>query len=514
MEKWAGNGAMNAQKWILAALSGVLLVVSFPNFELTMAAWFALVPLIFAVREQNFGGAFQLGYVAGAVWFLGSLYWLTHVTVLGYVALCAVLALYVAIWAALVAKWLPNGESVLANLAFCAVASAAWVALEWARGTILGGFPWNFIGASQYRLLPLIQIADITGVYGVSFVLGFINASFFFMFAHFARQWRDRAARRRPHWEFFAAMAIFGASCGYGVLKLRETPTQDVGALDVALVQGNIPQTLKWDPSERPMILQRYADLTGQAALLKPEIIIWPETATPDPLRYDAEIYGLLTNLIAQTDAHFLVGTVDLAPFSEPPEYFNAAVFMEKSGDIQNIYNKIHLVPFGEYVPWEKWLPFLRWFTPITGSFQSGRELTIFTVPENGEKFGALICFEDVVPNLVRKFVQNGAQFMVNLTNDGWFKESAAPFQHAANAIFRAVENRVPLIRSTNTGFTCVIGPHGNIIASARAFETGILRVSVPIPPPRAPTFYTKHGDIFAFSCIGLAVLAAFRVRK
>jgi apolipoprotein N-acyltransferase len=287
-------------------------------------------------------------------------------------------------------------------------------------------------------------------------------------------------------------------------------PDESPRTLRVALVQGNIPQSLKFDPAEKPMTFERYRTLTERALVLKPELIIWPETAMTDPLRYDPSSYALVTDLVARADAPLLTGTIDVTG----PTAFNAAVLTQPDGRITGIYHKIHLVPFGEYIPLKHLaVPLLKWLGPKDYEasddygFACGSEYTLFEA--GGLQFGTVICFEDTLPDLYRRFVQRGADFMVNITNDAWFKHSPASEMQLANAVFRAAETHRPLVRVTNNGVTCVVDEFGGVNPQTRLapFTDGTMVCELMVPRTAGLTFYTMHGDWFAGACVLLSVL-------
>ena len=439
-----------------------------------------------------------------------------------------------------------------------AAGTAGWVTLEWIRGWFLfGGFGWNGLGVSQHQLLPLIQLASVTGVYGVSALVCLINFGFFFTFRRFARQVVHKTPARRPNLEFYAAML---AVCGvfvWGMRQIHRSPAPRT--LRLALVQGNIPQTLKFDPGEKPMVLDRYRTLTERVMAMKPDMILWPESATPEMLRYDADSFSLVTNLAQRSGAYLLTGTLDATPYSSPIEVFNGAMLMGPDGALDGIYHKMHLVPFGEYVPLRKIFPMMRRLTPIADSFERGTEYKVFQIPapspsvtlsqpsrspestkgkgltadsaeifrvaqnDNGAgalRFGVVICFEDTVPELYRRFVVRGVDFMVNVTNDAWFRDSPAAEMHLANAVFRAVETRRPLVRCTNNGITCIVDEFGGIDPQSRLapFTDSALVCELSLPRATELTFYTRYGDWFVSLCAAISVgclgVVAWRNRR
>jgi len=541
-------------RWLLPIATGVLLALAYPPFNISQLAWLALVPLLFAAQRCDRGEAFRRGYIAGLVFFGATVWWTIHVTLPGMVALVAFLALYFGAAAMLFTivntlglaegdkraaaavdgdrkaadaeAGVEQGKGIVSdsawrNLLVATACSAAWVTLEWVRGWFLfGGFGWNGLGVSQHSVVPLIQFASVTGVYGVSALVCFVNFALFFTARRFVLKLYHPELLRQPSWEFYIAMILICGAFAQGLREIRHR-MESPHTLRLALVQGNIPQSLKFDPREKPMILERYERLTRLAIAGKPDLIIWPETATPQPMRYDADSFALVTNLAAKADACLLTGTIDATPHSSPPELFNGAILVSPDGRIAGIYHKIHLVPFGEYVPLRRLaVPFLKLLGPKgyevgdDYGFENGKELTVFEV--GGARFGPVICFEDTMPDLYRHFVQRGVDFMVNVTNDAWFKTSPAAEMHLANAVFRAAETRRPLVRCTNNGVTCVVDEFGFVRMRLQPFTDGSVNCELALPAARAITFYTQHGDVFVGVCalLGSAVILWFAVAR
>lgn len=483
-------------------LSGLLLALAYPPFNHAECGWIALVPLLFALRVSTRAEAFRRGWLAGLVFFGMTVWWIVHVTVIGTIGLVAALAVYFGV-AAVSFSLLSGPESVWRNLGVALLGTAWWVTLEWLRGKLIfGGFGWNGLGVSQYQTLPLIQLASVTGVYGLSALVCFVNFAIYFTVRRFLRYHSGDEPTQRLSWELYVAVLLVCSVFVSGLKHLRADPGP-VSGLRVALLQGNIPQQVKFDPREKPMITERYRALTEKAAVLQPELIIWPETGTPGALRYDPESYSLVTNLAALAKSPLLVGTMDVSA----GDWFNAAALVQPDGRISGLYHKIHLVAFGEYVPLRKIFPCMKWLTPIDGSFECGRAYSLFAL--GPLRFGTVICFEDTIPDLYRQFIRRGADFMVNLTNDAWFKESPAAEMHLANAVFRAVESRRPLVRCTNNGVTCVVDDSGFIKPERRLppHQEGLLVCTVPLSSTAAPTFYTRHGDWFVALCAFVSVL-------
>jgi apolipoprotein N-acyltransferase len=497
--------------WLLPAVSGALYAFALPPFELNELGWVALVPLLFAVQQCRPGEAFRRGYVAGLVFFGMTTWWLVHVSVVAPVALTAFLALYFGAAAALFGRWAGGAaDSFSRNMLAAVVGTAGWVTLEWVRGHfVLGGFGWNGLAVTQHRNVAFIQFASVTGVYGVSALVCFVNIALYQTLRRFAHNFRSQQPLRRLSLEFYVAMTLVCAAFLHGLRQIH--PPEKGRTLRLGLVQGDIPQTLKFDEREKPMILERYRSLTESMLPLDPQLIVWPETATPEALRYDPESFLLVTNLAEQAHAYLLTGTMDATPHSDPLEAFNGAILIRPDGTVAGIYHKIHLVPFGEYVPLRKIFPFMKYLTPVTDSFERGKDRTIFHLP--GFEFGVVICFEDTVPEVYRGFVQRGADFMVNLTNDAWFKESPAAEMHLANAVFRCPETRRWLIRCTNNGVTCAVDPYGVVRMLVEPFlpAAQFYEMAVPVAPP--VTFYVRHGDVFVAGCVLIAGLSLLMLK-
>ena len=528
------------KRWVLPALTGILYALALPPYNHGEVGWVALIPLLFAIEQCRPAEAFRRGYMAGLVFFSLTVWWIIHVSLPGMVALIAFLALYfgvAGVWLAVVGRKpsltrrgppqtsrgannltpaevsgpTTGDDSVWVNMSAAVVGAAGWVTLEWVRGQFpLGGFGWNGIGVTQHAFTPVIQFARYTGVYGVSALLFVINFVLYRTIRRYLRNLGAGTPIRRLSWEFYGAMILLCLAMLDGVQEIKSSRQAPVSrALRIALVQGNIPQNIKFDESEKTFILDRYRRLTETATWTQVDLVIWPETAAPEALRYDPETFAVVTNVTAKAQADLLTGTIDFTPRSDPVEAFNAAALIRPDGVVAGIYRKIHLVPFGEYVPLRKIGPFLKWFTPITDSFECGRDATLFT--GHGFTFGTVICFEDTLPDLYRRFVKRGADFMVNLTNDAWFKDSPAAEMHLANAVFRAIENRRSLIRCSNNGVTCLIDSCGFIRHRAQPFTVATLAFTLLVPPELPVTFYTQHGDVFVGGC-ALVTLAGLLV--
>ncbi|MFN3476278.1 MAG: apolipoprotein N-acyltransferase [Candidatus Methylomirabilales bacterium] len=490
---------------IAAGFSGLLLVLAFPRFDLGPVAFFALVPFLFALYGERPQKAFGMGLLTGCLFYLVSLSWMTHtmtvygglswpVSVLVLFALAFYLSLYFALFALLFAK-LQDRSGLFQPL----FASSLWTALEYLRTYLLTGFPWNLLGYSQYRNLPLIQIAAYTGVYGVSFLLVFVNASI----AYALRPpFRGRKVLPPLLLSLFLLLSAFGSSW-------IPLPQPSKGReLRVALLQGNIDQGVKWDPAYQRATLEAYRRLTLEAAKENPALIVWPETATPFFLR-SHPLGEEVLQTAQEARAFLLVGSPDWDG-EERRRYFNSAFLISPEGRIVEKYDKIHMVPFGEYVPLKRILFFVQKMAYGIGDFSGGDRYTVFSFSLG--RFSVTICYEAIFPDQVRRFVQGGADFLVNITNDAWFGPSSAPYQHLAMAAFRAVENRVYLIRAANTGISAIVAPTGEIVKATDLFVEAALSGAIRLK--EGTTFYTRFGDFFTLSCVASSLAAIFSLRR
>jgi apolipoprotein N-acyltransferase len=396
-----------------------------------------------------------------------------------------------------------------------------WVSLEYIRSHI--GFlslPWALLGHSQYQYPVIIQFAALTGSYGVSFLAMMANSAITALIlcsAPMLRSGRREGIRSSLGKSSFAlslaTLVLVGIATIYGTVILRYSKTEQ--NLRLSVLQGNIGQEMKHNPKKHAeSIMQKYTDLTRLASKESPVLIVWPEAATPVFVLKDLVLLNKITSLIKEARVHFLIGSSEYPKFAsediKPEDFGNTALFFSPEAKVLGQYLKIQLVPFGEYVPYDRIVPWPQWIVPEgKKSYEiPGKDRTIFTL--GGAKFGVLICWEIVFSDLFRKFVRDGAGLMINITNEGWFGDSAAPHQMVAISVFRSVENRVSLVRAANTGVSCFIDPNGRIIGRVRknakdTFVDGCLTGEIPILNHK--TFYTMYGDIFAYLCIGMTIL-------
>jgi apolipoprotein N-acyltransferase len=506
---------MKKKDILLSLLSGILLILSFPDFDLEFLAWFALVPLFSSIEGKGPFQSFWAGFLTGVVSFLGILYWIivaVHtygnipLIVSGLILLLLVLylSLFIGVFTFLI-------RTIQISLRFQTIlfAPVLWVSLEYVRSFLLTGFPWANLGYTQYLNLPFIQMADLTGPYGLSCVILLVNATLF----EVVRQWPKKIFPVRE--VVITGMILLGFLI-YGYLKMGAVDRQMLGwpSLKIGLVQGNIDQSIKWDESFQKETLKIYERLTLKVAEGKPDLIIWPETATPFFFQEATEYQPMVLNIPSKTNTFLLFGTPSFKIEREKINHYNSAYLASPSRQLIGIYDKIHLVPFGEYVPFSELLFFIGSLGEGIGNFKSGKRITNFSIPQG--KFGVLICFEIIFPDLCRRFVKEGADFLVTITNDAWFGRTAAPHQHFAIGVFRAVENRVFIARAANTGISGFIDAKGKILRQGGIFTeeamNGTLRLS------KEKTFYTLYGDVFSWLCSALSLfflgIAFFQKRK
>jgi len=357
-------------------------------------------------------------------------------------------------------------------------------------------------------LLNIIQISDIFGVYGVSFCIVFGNTVAFLIYLRLAKKdWKQKRIQTRLAGGALAAFVIiFAAVWFYGkwrIYHIHELTVNSPSA-SVAVVQGNIDQAIKWDPEFQTSSTLKYVHLSFLTKKSKPDLVVWPETATPFYFLKNADLSELVLNGIRETGADFLIGSPSFGLAENTVEYFNSAYLIDSGGNIKGRYDKAHLVPFGEYVPLKKWLPFIGKMVEGIGDFRSGERG--HTIQWGKYRIGIQICYEIIFPDLSRAMVKNDAALLINITNDAWYGRTSAPFQHFSMAVFRAVENRRSLIRSANTGISGFIDPTGKVIGSTPLFEDAIMTRKVPVL--QKTTFYSRFGDVFALACSGVCLIS------
>lgn len=513
--------------YTLAAASGLLQTAIFPNLDWYWLSWIALTPLLYALLTKpdveiiapgargNDSGltpkqGFFLGYFCGVIWYGGTCYWVYHVmntygglspvvSAVLLVLFCLYLGLYHGLFGALLVRAGRNGigRALLA-------APFLWVAVELARARVTG-FPWDLLGTTQVNnaiFSPVI--ATTAGVYGISFLLVIVNVLLTKIFF---------SQRRTAIASFIAAAAVVGSfSLGESITMADKPRTHTA-----VLVQQNLPLDMKWSPEVFDQTMGKLADLSKEAAKKDdptPRLIVWPESPGPFWVA-DPKFRAWMSTLAQDRDAYVIVGSLGTpeGPVHQDGPIYNSAVLISPSGQLVSRYDKVHLVPFGEYVPFQNLFFFAKNLTKEVGTFSSGNERKVFNLSQSDArgKVGVFICYESVFPDEIRQFAANGAEVFVNISNDGWFGDTGAGRQHLNMARMRAMENRRWLLRATNTGITTSIDPTGRLHGD---FVNGPMLTNMQSAPTnvqttlRAPyayisdtTFYTRHGDWFAYAC-------------
>jgi apolipoprotein N-acyltransferase len=516
-----------ARLLLLACASGLLYPLSFPAFDLGILAWFALVPLHIAVEYGSPARAFRAGWLAGTLAFTGSMFWvITAMNMYGKVPLpvavliMLLLTVYLGLYVAVYAGGLSWIRLTFPTLGFLP-APFLWVTLELIRTYFLSGLPWALLGYSQYQWLPIIQLADHFGVYGVSFLLVLVNAALAETIIWSIKAYRGFQIRAFPWPSFVAAAGGLGVALLYGTTLMNAADHTPGRTMSIGVVQPNVEQAQKWDVAFRRETMERYDRLTaGLGDDL--DLIVWPEAATPFVFELEPQYRLLVTDIARRAGAPLLFGSPALRRYPDgKPFLLNSAYLLATDGQILGRYDKQHLVPFGEYIPFHhSLLFFLDKLVEGIGDFEAGPGSTLLmykprekappmaaaaTVPDIHVKFGVVICYEVIFPNLVRQFAANGADFMVTITNDAWFGSSSAPYQHFGMVVFRAVENRVAFARAANTGISGFIDPYGHVSQQSSIFTQETLRQTISVGHQQ--TFYAQYGDLFAYACAILTAL-------
>lgn len=528
--------ALRLWPWLAAISSGLLYAACFAPFDQGWLCWVALTPLLAAIwfssgnSKRRWLRDLLLGYVAGLAFFWTVFSWLNTVTVPGMFLVGAYMSIYIALWSwicgllrpslrapMVVNRWTqpaPQEETPLSrspwlrstnNLRLAFLLAAVWVAQEWLRSQVFSGWGWNTLGTALHAQMVLIQIAEYTGVAGLSFLVAFTNVILLATVRRLILETRVRPIR--AHYDFTLTMAMIIGVMGFGLRAFQiQQPSKP---LRIALVQPNIPREQKFSPEFAQKTFDLFTHLSAPAlsSSAPPDLIVWPESSMPGPVLQDDRSYRFVMDFSASAKTDLVLGTIDL---DETHDY-NAALLVSEGGQRVQIYRKVHLVPFGEYIPGRHTIPLLARVVgdQVPSDFSFGKEHTVFLLANDKARVAPLICFEDTIGDLARQFVLGGANLLANVTNDGWFLRSAASQQHLANAVFRCVETRLPMVRAANTGVTCTINEFGQLSSShlVPPFTEGVLLGEVNVPTERVLTFYVRHGEFFAHCCVGVLLL-------
>jgi apolipoprotein N-acyltransferase len=504
----------------LALLSGALLALSFPKFGHPAFAWIALAPLLLAVthRRQRWRRALLLGLTTGAVYFAGTLYWLVHtmttfgglstgLATLAAALLIAYLSLFPAAFALIQARlYASMGARSLLFAPF------SWVATEMGRTYVLDGFPWELLGYSQATVLPVAQLASVLGVYGLSALIVMVSAAAVFVAL-------DRTNRR---WRVAALVAAVVLGTGlWGALRIRGSAlTRSGSPIRVAVLQGNILQDDKWDPKMRGPILDRYINMTREAIGRNAQFVLWPESATPEPYEQDVAGGAAIRRLVRESKITLLIGSDQIEPIQPvplqkppPPHWYNAAYLIQPDTSTGAVYRKIHLVPFGEYVPFGRLLSFVGPLVAAVGDFAPftpGSEALV--LPVAGHKASTAICYEVIYSSLIRAFVTHGSELLTTITNDAWYGWSSAAYQHWEQASLRAVEEGRYLARAANTGISGFVDPYGRVLQRSNMFQSAVMAEDLRFIAAR--TVYSRIGDLVGWLSVAITFAALLTTRR
>jgi apolipoprotein N-acyltransferase len=488
--------------WLLVAASGALTALAFPRPGWSWLAWVSLLPLFFVLTRHGPRKSFSLCFFSGFVFNAVLLHWIPAVpahygnlpswfSVLIYLLLAGVLGLFWGLFGFLFARV----KIRYPRLAFL-LAPFIWVGVEYLLTFFLTGFPWGLLGYSQSGNLPLMQAATLAGVFGISFLIVLFQSLLILA-------WKLKL--KAP---LLAALGLVAAAHGAGWLALRQVrPTPQ--SFTAGVIQGNVPSDLNWgrmDDADIQALFQRHVELTRRAHKQGAVLVAWPELSVPlcfsCPDRFYARFKDELVHLARSTGSVLLLGSTETSPGPAEPLYFNSALCLAPRGPVSQ-YNKMHLVPFGEYTPYPWALSWVNRLTSAIGRLTPGRDYVLHRFRDM--RFGSPICYEIVFPDLVRRFVKSGADFLVTITNDGWYGQSWGPDQHFAIAAFRAVENRRFVLRAATTGISGVIDPYGRVVARSELLTEAVLTAGVT--PNRGQTFYTRNGDLLPLAGLTLGLI-------
>ena len=504
--------------FIASVVSGLLAAAAFPPVEMPGLIWVSLVPLLFILTRCRFLPALGYTFVFCLVFHSGIFYWmfqLAHYRLLHHLMLGLLLSIWLG-FACLAVNLVARHFGALPGLI---TAPFAWVFYEWLRSNV--GFlslPWGLLAHSQYGQISLIQSAALFGTWALSALIVAVNSALTALVYPVLLRWSDPATspgpsfrRRDASWFALTTAILFLVNIGYGYWS-RQRPLEG-NDIKVAVVQGNIAQHMKWDESQVDNIMATYTSLSTTASRQEPALIIWPETATPRYINFDRDTYRAVKSIANQTQTSILLGSAKVQKFKrsapEKAQFTNSAYLIAPGKMlIQQRYDKIRLLPFGEYLPMGTDMPWYRLGITQLSNFTPGTQPYVFFTKDF--RFAAPICWENIFPQLTRAFVQKGAQFIVNITNEAWFGQSSAPYHFLAMNVFRAVENRRSVVRCANTGISCIIDPRGRVVDRVRdrdgndIFVRGVLIGRVALND--GLSLYTRWGDWF----VGLTLITWF----
>lgn len=502
-----------------ALFTSLLLVLSFPRADLGWLGFVALVPLLLAVRGTSPREAARLGFLSGVAFFGGLLYWITSVMtryaglqVITGAALLGLLVAYLAIYPAVFAAIVAAGLGRAGPIAYLA-APFVWTGLELLRGRLLTGFPWGVIGATQWRHAAVLQAGALGGVALVSWLVVLANAALAMLLA--------RPGSRRARMAAAASLALVAGAAAAGARAVARLPQGDGEAIAVAAIQANVPQDRKWRPEEQTGIVTRLVDQSREAVARGARLVVWPESSSPlsynrpageaalgVPIQADRSDAARVGAFVRESGITLVSGAVQYRYEGTEKRAYNSAFVATSEGLAGESYDKVHLVPFGEYVPLQRVLFFVnRLVEGAVSDFGAGTRIEPLHTPLG--EIGALICYEAIFPEHARRMAP--ARFLINLTNDAWFGTSAGPRQHLALATVRAAENHRWMLRAANTGISAIVDPAGRVVDETPLEEERVLVGTLHARADVTP--YAARGDVFGWGCAIVAAVAAIRWR-
>ena len=499
---------MNRKTLSLSLLSGLLIFLSFPKADIGFLAWVALVPLFYVLRDTDIPGAFRTGFITGLVYSTGLIYWVVFVVVhYGYlpfyagVSVMLLLAIYLSLYPALFCAGVVYFRK--RGVRGVIIAPLLWVSLDYVKAHLFSGFPWEDLAYSQHGYLPVIQVGDITGIYGITFLIVLLNCIVYDCIS--GSFFSSDSERKRFLPEIVIGFGLLALVFSYGIYRINDlkNTTEHLDSINVSLIQGNIDQSVKWSQKYQTDTMNIYRNMSVDASKPGMSLIVWPETAVPFCFQnYDDRSRDVI-NTAMGANSWLLFGSLGYVKDKEEISFRNSAYLISPEGAVSGRYDKVHLVPFGEYVPLRNILFFIDQLVEGAGDFTPGGEITPFSVGD--KKIGTLICYEGIFPEISREYCLKGAELLVNITNDAWYGDTSAPYQHLTMAAFRAIENRTYMIRAANTGISAIVDPTGEILSRTNLFERTALNGSVKFT--RQNTFYSRYGNVFACSCIAFLLI-------
>ena len=506
--------------WVLSSFSGILLFAAFPPVGASHLAFVALIPFVVALR-WNPGARCRLGFLAGLFFWIPSLWFLSPVTIPGAVFLAAYCAAYWillgGVWGWAIKQWTPH--RILESLALVIGCAAFWCLLEWIRSWFLTGFPWNELAVSQWENYGLLQVASVGGTRLISFVIVLMNLGISFSLLGLVEQ-LGTGKRNRMHPELYLPILVLCIGFTWGMKEMHRLfpEGQEQRSFRIAAIQPLAEN--KWTEELAAENFRVLWELSDAAVSLKPDLLVWPETALPEELRYSTKAVSMVQNLVAN-GTPLLLGSLDFETTSNEKNqveriYYNSSFLVDSSGDIAEEYRKQHLVMFGEYMPFAKFFPFLRALTPMPEDVTPGEGSGVIQVKGLDLKLGMIICFEDLMPGLSRDRADEGAQLLMNQTNDAWFDPLWGSEAHLAHAVFRSVEQRRPTVRVTNSGVSAWIDTRGVVRDRIEDPLTDEIRIrgfktfEVEVPADLETTFYHRYAYLFPVVWAFLSALILF----